>query len=38
MESSAMEPSATLLTPGLAEYVRARGGELTITVRPYVIG
>lgn len=27
-----------ILTPGLAEFVRARGGVLTIRVQPYLIG
>jgi hypothetical protein len=33
-----MDLAAAILTPGLADFVRARGGRLTIAVRPYLIG
>jgi hypothetical protein len=33
-----MTTHAHLLTPGLDDYVRERGGHLTIALRPYLIG
>jgi hypothetical protein len=33
-----MKTRARLLTPELDDYIRERGGHLTIALRPYLIG
>ena len=33
-----MKTRARLLTPGLDDYIRERGGQLAIALRPYLIG